>query len=47
MLCPPMSDYSTAIAAVIVVTAALSTAVLYVLAQPTDLLVLKKAQSEG
>lgn len=47
MLSPPMSDYSTAIAAVIVVTAALSTAVLYVLAQPTDLPVLKKAQSES
>ena len=41
-----MSDYTTALAAVAVVTVALSAAVLYVLAQPTDLPVLKKAQSD-
>ena len=37
-----MSDYTTAIAALIVVTVALSAAVVYILAQPTDLPVLKK-----
>ena len=42
-----MSDYTTAIAALIVVTVALSAAVVYILAQPTDLPVLKKAQSDN
>ena len=41
-----MADYTTALAAVAVVTLALSDAVLYVLAQPTDLPVLKRAQSD-
>ena len=39
-----MSDYATAIYAAIAVTAALSAAVVYVLAQPTDLPVLKKTR---
>ena len=41
-----MSDYTAAITALIVVTVALSAAVIYVLAQPTDLPVLKKAKSD-
>ena len=41
-----MADYTTALAAVAVVPLALSAAVLYVLAQPTDLPVLKRAQSD-
>ncbi len=32
-----MTDYSTAIAALVVVTVVISAAVVYVLAQPTDL----------
>lgn len=32
-----MTDYSTAIAALVVVTVVISAAVIYVLAQPTDL----------
>ena len=42
-----MSDYATAIYAAIAVTAALSAAVVYVLAQPTDLPVLKKNQTQA
>ena len=42
-----LTDYTFAIAAVIVVTAALSAAVVYVLAQPTDLPVLKKSQPQA
>ena len=42
-----MTDYTSAITAVIVVTAALSAAVVYVLAQPTDLPVLKKSQPQA
>ena len=42
-----MTDYTSSITAVIVVTAALSAAVVYVLAQPTDLPVLKKSQSQA
>ncbi|WP_256377590.1 hypothetical protein [Synechococcus sp. UW69] len=40
-----MTDYTSAIAAVVVVTTVLSAAVVYVLAQPTDLPVIKKSQS--
>ena len=32
-----MNDYSTAITALVIVTVVISTAVVYVLAQPTDL----------
>jgi hypothetical protein len=42
-----MTDYTSAIAAVVVVTAVLSAAVIYVLAQPTDLPVIKKSQSQA
>ena len=42
-----MTDYSSAITAAIAVTAVLSAAVVYVLAQPTDLPVLKKPQSQA
>lgn len=42
-----MTDYTSAIAAVIVVTAALSAAIVFLLAQPTDLPVLKKSQPEA
>ena len=42
-----MTDYTSAITAAIVVTAALSAAVVYVLVQPTDLPVLKKSQSQA
>ena len=39
-----LTDYTSAIAAVIVVTAALSAAIVFLLAQPTDLPVLKTSQ---
>ena len=42
-----MTDYTSAITAVVIVTAVLSAAVVYVLAQPTDLPVIKKAQSRA
>ena len=42
-----MTDYTFAIAAFIVVTAALSAAIVFLLAQPTDLPVLKKSQPEA
>ncbi len=42
-----MTDYTSAITAVVAVTAVLSAAVVYVLAQPTDLPVLKKSQPQA
>ena len=42
-----MTDYASAITAVVAVTAVLSAAVVYVLAQPTDLPVLKKSQPQA
>ena len=41
----PMTDYSTAIFGLIAFTAVVSAAVVYVLAQPSDLPVVKKAKS--
>ncbi len=42
-----MTDYTSAITAVVIVTAVLSAAVVYVLAQPTDLPVIKKSQPQA
>lgn len=41
----PMTDYSTAIFGLIAFTAVVSAAVVYVLAQPSDLPVVKKAKA--
>ncbi len=46
MQSPFVTDYTSAIIAVVAVTAILSAAVVYVLAQPTDLPVLKKSQPQ-
>ena len=40
----PMTDYSGAIFALVAITSVLTAAVVYVLAQPTDLPVIKKTQ---
>ena len=42
-----MTDYTSVFTAVVAVTAVLSAAVVYVLAQPTDLPVLKKSQHQA
>tara|TARA_B100001093_G_scaffold516937_1_gene597020 strand:+ start:191 stop:328 length:138 start_codon:yes stop_codon:yes gene_type:complete len=42
-----MTDYSFAIIGLIAFTAVISAAVVYVLAQPSDLLVVKQAKAQG